>query len=138
MFASVARYLVSNARAIALVILSFLILGIHLWLLIALIGLEKHDCILLCATCLFSLVVFMALSFSNNSRLIQALDQHQQDMVANSELLYELQMQRDHLAVTMAEQAQRNIRLRLLESAVVHARDAIIILEAEPSGDNGR
>jgi two-component system, cell cycle sensor histidine kinase and response regulator CckA len=138
MFASVARYLVSNARAIALVILSFLILGIHFGLLISLIGLGKQDCVILCAVCLFSLVVFMALSFSNNSRLVQALDQHQQDIVANSELLQELQMQRDHLATTMAEQAQRNIRLRLLESAVVHARDAVIILEAEPSGEYGR
>ncbi len=50
----------------------------------------------------------------------------------------ELQRQRDEFERLAKELSQKQDRLRLLESAVVNAQDAIIVLEATPQAGRGR
>ena len=50
----------------------------------------------------------------------------------------ELSRQRDEFERLARELSEKQIRLKLLESAVVHARDAVIVLEGTPQPDRGR
>jgi two-component system, cell cycle sensor histidine kinase and response regulator CckA len=132
------KWLLKHARPSAFLALAIWLLIWNLGLISQLshLGPERiqHALILSC----FALILFIIVALNNCFRLRKAFENQERIAQTNAELLEELKSQRDQLAQAIIDQSEGNRRLRLLESAVVHARDAVIVLEAEPSGEMGR